>query len=410
MNPQIVQGSLALGALTNVALASTTCVKAYGSAVKLGNTLVVFAAIGASATTVTVTDSLNLQWQTAALAGVSVAQYAFFAIVTTAGTPTVTITTASTDIAMALYEIEGAGYIDTATTNQSNGTGSAPTLTCNVSQENELGFFCIAAEAGTISAASPASPASIIFDTGNIVVAGSSNLKNFGVFSAQFGAPINTTSVSGNQTNTFKAALSGSVVYSNLCFAFRPAAVQVNAQVYGGLLALTDSLSNTVNQMIGTGSATAISQQTLPMLYNGTTWDRQRDNYNTTTGDVTTLTSAAGTYNGATQTNYNARGAVITMLCGTVAGTPTVVMQLQWSPDAGTTWLNYGAATSAISVATGNTVTVEVYPTVLTGMTFGATGSVLISAPLPRTWRIVYTGGGTTYSIATTGVYVNYIL
>ena len=251
---------MALGALTHVTIGGTTCVKAYTNPVKLGDTLVVFAAIGASATTVTVTDSLNLQWQTASLAGVSVAQYAFFAVVTTAGTPTITITTASTDIAMALYEIEGAGGLDLVASNSSNGTGAAPSLTCLVTQENELGFFCIAAEAGTISAASPNSPASSVFDTGNIVVAGSSNLKNFGVFSAPFGAPINTTSVSGNQTNTFKAALSGSVVYSNLCFAFRPAAVQVNAS---GSIVATASVSSTTASAVAQTAVTSTSSSIL---------------------------------------------------------------------------------------------------------------------------------------------------
>ena len=149
--------------------------------------------------------------------------------------------------------------------------------------------------------------------------------------------------------------------------------------------------------------------------YNGATWDRARNNWNTTTGDTGTKT---GSFTGATVTNYDARGAYITVLCGTVSGTsPTLVAQLQWSPDgAGTNWLNIGPATTAIT-ATGNTATIAVYPANLSqaaggtpaNLTTGATATTAINAPLPRTWRLNYTITGTTPSFAITAVYVNYI-
>jgi len=151
------------------------------------------------------------------------------------------------------------------------------------------------------------------------------------------------------------------------------------------------------------------------MLFNGTSWDRNRNNVNTTTGDTG---AKAATFNGATQTNYNARGAIITALFGTVSGTtPTCTAQLQWSPDAGTTWLNYGPATGT-ATATGNTLTIGCYPTqfenatsgTLAALTTGATSAVFINSPLPRSWRIVYTITGTTPSFALTATYVNYIL
>ena len=41
-------------------------------------------------------------------------------------------------------------------------------------------------------------------------------------------------------------------------------------------------------------------------------------------------------------------------------------------------------------------------------LTSGATQSVFINAPLPKTWRLVYTIGGTTPSFSITGTYVNY--
>lgn len=136
---------------------------------------------------------------------------------------------------------------------------------------------------------------------------------------------------------------------------------------------------------------------------------------NTLLGDTFTVNS--GAKNGAAQTNTNYRGAIITAILGTVTGTsPTLAMQLQWSPDNGTTWLNYGSATGAISIATGNTVTIFVYPTNSTvagatpaAFTIGSTGSVVLNAPMPPTWRIVYTGAGTTPVIPLSSVYVNYL-
>ena len=226
MNPQIVQGSLALGPLTNSGTSTTTLAKAYGSAVKLGNTLVVLVGLSANEV-VTITDSLNLQWQTVTVAFTAGAgqTMAFFALVTTAGTPTVTLTAASTDMAMAMYEIEGAGAVDITSQSTTSSTSAAVSATCNVSQPNELGFMCVSAGAQTISAASPVQPASSVFDSGNIVVGGSV-LKNFGAFSAQFGYPIDSVSTSGNITNTFKATLGGAVAWGAVAFAFRPAAVQ----------------------------------------------------------------------------------------------------------------------------------------------------------------------------------------
>ena len=135
----------------------------------------------------------------------------------------------------------------------------------------------------------------------------------------------------------------------------------------------------------------------------------QPSNTNTTTGDAPTIVTAT-TVNGATQTNANARGAIITAILGTVSGTlPTLSLQLQWSPDGGTTWLAYGAATSAIAIATGNTATVEVYPTAL-ALTLGGAGSAQTNAPLPRTWRMAYTTTGTGISIAVASVQVNYCI
>lgn len=170
--------------------------------------------------------------------------------------------------------------------------------------------------------------------------------------------------------------------------------------------ALADATANPTTSQVGADS----------MLFNGATWDRARNNANGVTGDTGAKTV---TFNGATQTNYNNAGALITCLFGAVTGTaPTIALQLQWSPDAGTTWLNYGTAIAAFTPVATNTALLAIYPaqfedatsTTLAAFTTGATQAKLLNTPLPRTWRIVYTIGGTTPSITITAVYVNYIL
>lgn len=147
--------------------------------------------------------------------------------------------------------------------------------------------------------------------------------------------------------------------------------------------------------------------------------DRMRGNFDVATVDTGAKTT--GTFNGAPQTNYNARGAIITALLGTVTGAVTTFQSfLQWSPDGGTTWLGLtplGANDTA--AATGRTYTWIVYPT-NTSQAAGTTPATLapttapnqlnaINAALPRTWRWNATISVAT-SIIVTGVYVNYIL
>lgn len=186
-----------------------------------------------------------------------------------------------------------------------------------------------------------------------------------------------------------------------------PVAVQNSPTVgvtgYPTAAASADGLANpTVTKIDATG-----------LLFNGTTWDRARGNTIVTMGDTGAKTA---TFNGATQTNHNARGAYITLAVGTVSGTtPTLSVQLQVSYD-GTNFVNLGPA-SANLTATG-TVLIAIYPSNLSqaagvtpaNLSNGATQSVFINAPLPRTWRLVYTIGGTTPSFTFTNAYAAYVL
>lgn len=122
------------------------------------------------------------------------------------------------------------------------------------------------------------------------------------------------------------------------------------------------------------------------MLYNNSTWDRARNNFVTTADSSAARTATVA---GATVTNYNARGAVITINVTAASGTtPTLVAKLQYSPDGGTTWIDYTEkpVTATIS-ATGKT-TLVVHP----GVTEVANS--VVSLPLPRTVRMYYTVGG----------------
>lgn len=174
-----------------------------------------------------------------------------------------------------------------------------------------------------------------------------------------------------------------------------------------------DGVSNQSAALFTTTGGLGGTQRSAGMLFNGTTWDRPRSNAATTTGDTG---AKVATFNGATQTNFDSLGAFITILLGAVSGTtPTLALQLQYSPDGGTTWLNLGPALATLT-ASNQTGLIGIFPTNFSqaagttpvNLTNGATQSMFINAPLPRTWRIVYTITGTTPSFAISSVNVNY--
>lgn len=129
-----------------------------------------------------------------------------------------------------------------------------------------------------------------------------------------------------------------------------------------------------------------------------------------TTGDTGSL--GAGTTTGQLQvTPQWARGATITMLASAASGSCT--FQVQYSPDGGTTWNNYGPVSTALTGA-GNT-TVAIYPTnwsatagaTPTNVTIaGTVATVLVNAPMPPVWRLSFSIGT---SITITQVYVDYL-
>ena len=126
-----------------------------------------------------------------------------------------------------------------------------------------------------------------------------------------------------------------------------------------------------------------------------------------TTGDTGAKTA---TGNGATVANSGNKGVQIVIAIGTVAGVaPTAVFKVQTSVDGGTTWVDLPGATTASLVATGNWG-ITIYPgqvvtagTTTTGTTATANGVI------PRSWRMVWTLGGTTPSFTINSITYNYL-
>jgi len=199
--------------------------------------------------------------------------------------------------------------------------------------------------------------------------------------------------VTGTAVVTVRASKSTSIVALDSSIPAGSAAIGSVDTELPAAAALADAAANATTPTIGGAS----------MLFNGVTWDRARGNANNNTGDTG---AKVATGNGATQTNYNARGAIITLVLGAVTGTtPTCVLKVQGSGDSGTTWFDLpGAATASLTAANASS---NVVLTVFPGVTVAANAAV--SYPLPRTWRVVWTIGGTTPSFAITAIQVAYL-
>lgn len=220
-------------------------------------------------------------------------------------------------------------------------------------------------------------------------------------------------------TNASTAQTTFSLYVTEVCIPFTGNSIANNGTVESVNIAAgasatgpADSLSSASFSQILTSGGTGGLQSIAQWLFNGGTYDRQRNNAAVTTGDTGAKTAS---FNGATQTNFDSLGAWITAIISAVSGTtPTLTMQLQFSPDGGTTWLNLGPVTATLTAA--GTILIACFPTNFSqtpgatpaNLTVGATVSTLINAPLPRTWRIVYTITGTTPSFTIGSVQVNY--
>jgi hypothetical protein len=422
--PTIVQktNNISSGSVASLA-------KAFVNNNLVGNSIVVTCGIG-NGTTPTVTDSAGNTYVLMAVkannTNFNVA--VFLATNIKAGANTVTVNNGGTtaSIAMEIYELSGLfNYAASQPAQSSSNTGTTTSATMSTfgsaSQSNEIIFMCVANGTAAVTitpngnwsndsggALQPTTPSGL-----------------YGFASASFVVP------AAVNYGTIGFTLGSSEPMAVLAVGLYPITIPTTNQNIGGSVSSASSIGSTfpgtvfpigfennstnlqqVKSATYLGTAAATSDGIIPVAdynYNGTTVDAVRNNINTTTGDTPTLTTTAVS-NGATQTNYNARGVTVTAICGTVSGTlPTLVMQTQWSPDGGTTWINYGSPTSAVTLSTGSTVSVQIYPTAQSTGLLGSTGAILNDGPLPRTWRMTYTGGGTSFSIAIASVQVNYM-
>ena len=189
---------------------------------------------------------------------------------------------------------------------------------------------------------------------------------------------------------------------------------RLRASIAGGLVVDTE-LPAAAALADATANPTTPTVAADDMLFNGTTWDRARNNsLNISMGDTGAKTV---TFNGATQTNHGARGALIYVPVTPVSGTtPTMSVRLQVSLDGGGSFFNIGAASGNLTVA--GQMGVLVYPSNLsdtpgptpTVLASGFTVFLAINAPLLRTWRLTYTIGGTTPSFTLGTTTANYII
>ena len=132
--------------------------------------------------------------------------------------------------------------------------------------------------------------------------------------------------------------------------------------------------------------------------FNGTTFDRQRGNYDNVT--VINASAVTTTQTSADQVNYNARGLYIIVNVTTLTGTsPTLTPALQGKDPVSVQYFQLGANATAIS-ATGKYV--YYYSLNAPAAAGGVTASIAFQ--VPRTWNFVMTAGGTitnaTYTVA----------
>ena len=193
---------------------------------------------------------------------------------------------------------------------------------------------------------------------------------------------VETPLVAGQQTT----ALSLSVTPASDISSVEPAGAPITgASMPAGGLGLTGWLSAIWSKLGGTLATTAQS-------YNGASYDPLYNNWNSTLADGGTKTS---TFNGATQTNFDARGVMVVINVSAATGSgETLTAQIQAGDGAGN-FVSLPGATLAIT-ATG-AYFVAAYP--------GATSqSGVASLPLPRIWRVAWMISGLTPSFTFTAV------
>ena len=141
-----------------------------------------------------------------------------------------------------------------------------------------------------------------------------------------------------------------------------------------------------------------LTQNANEYIFNGTTWERRRGNFDTAA--LLSYTNASVGTNGADQTNYNARGVKLFIDVTAISGTtPGFTVALQGKDAASGKYYNIITSTA---ISTVSISTLEAYP----GIAAASNASIGIS--LPRTWRVISVISGVSPLVtATVGASLN---
>jgi hypothetical protein len=263
--------------------------------------------------------------------------------------------------------------------------------TINIAASQTVGLVAGAAVIGGVTQSGTWNIGSIT--TLPALVAGSAIIGKVGIDQTTPGTT-NLVSIGTNGTVAINAALPTG---ANVIGALAPNQSVNNTQINGVALLAGNGVTGTGSQRVTIASDnTAFS-----VIATQTT-------ANATTGDTGAKTA---TGNGATQTNAGAKGVQVLIVMGVVSGTtPTFVGKVQGSVDGGTTWYDIPGAATASLTATGN-FGILIYPgiAVTAGTTVSGT-TATSNMGLPRTWRVVWTIGGTTPSFTITAIQYNYLV
>lgn len=172
---------------------------------------------------------------------------------------------------------------------------------------------------------------------------------------------------------------------SNLCVVVRSLDDDTGVQV---LAAAGDNSSNSYNLLITDARG---------MRFNGSTWDRARNNI-----ELTLLASAArtATTNTTDQVNYNHRGLILFVDVTARAASTTLTPNLQVKEVVGGNYITVWTAAAAIN-SSDTTIAYLFYPSALADAAELYTESVDLT--IGRTWRIAMTHSDTdsiTYSVS----------
>jgi hypothetical protein len=142
-------------------------------------------------------------------------------------------------------------------------------------------------------------------------------------------------------------------------------------------------------------------------LYNGTTWDRARNNVSSQ--QVEGSAARTTTANGTTNNNYNWRGAYVLINVTAVTGTdPTLVVRLQYTAN-GSDYHDLDATNAVTaSITTTGQHLIRVYPGLTAAAPTGGVSSA--NAALPRLYRPAWVIGGTATPTFTFSVFATYLV